>query len=356
MAVQSRYQQGQRWAFKPIIPEFENTLVIGHVTEAHPEWGWNERKFDVYVRYTPAAQDSIPTGYDGAILNMTDADLDRNVTELVESGVELPWWWVYGRRIESEDKAPNTRSTLQCDRLSECLPNVLRSAQQRHEDDQGRAEALRKHREKFPASAPRPVPSKRVAESWERIKAWFAEYAEDKRLSLAPGATDGAIASFEKEIGAKLPEDFKESVRLHDGGGWWIPLYRGELLSLTQILEQWRMYSDWQSKGEYATGDGWRADDIKGPIKPIFWNKKRIYVTDNSGDHNVLDLDPPPEGKYGQVIHHSHEVGPTEVLAESWAGFLARIVEDLETGKVVYVEHDNSLESLEEMEREVSAD
>ncbi len=143
---------------------------------------------------TPAAKESIPTGYDGTVLNMSDADLDHNVTELVENGVELPWW-AYGRQIESEDKAPDTRGTLQCDKLSECLPHVFRSTQQRNEDDQRRAEALRKHREKFPTTAPRPAPSGSVAESWERIKAWFAEYAEDKRLTLATRGNDYFFAA-----------------------------------------------------------------------------------------------------------------------------------------------------------------
>ena len=157
---------------------------------------------------------------------------------------------------------------------------------------------------------------------------------------------------FEKEIDARLPDDFKESLRIHDGGGWWVPWRHGDLLSLEQILEQWKMYSDWQAKGEYATGgDNWRADNIKGPIKRVFWNKKRIYVTDNSGDHLTLDLDPPADGTYGQVIDHSHEVGPMEVVATGWGEFLRNLVEDLESGKYVYLKHEGSLELVEEVER-----
>jgi len=151
-----------------------------------------------------------------------------------------------------------------------------------------------------------------------------------------------------------LPDDFKESVRVHDGGGWSEPCRHGELLSLEGILDQWKMYSDWQAKGEYSTGDDWMPRDVKGPIKPVFWNKRRIYVTDNSGDHLTLDLDPPAGGSYGQVLDHCHEVGPREVLARGWGEFLKILVEDLESGKYVYLKHVGDIELVEQLERELA--
>ena len=56
-------------------------------------------------------------------------------------------------------------------------------------------------------------------------------------------------------------------------------------------------------------------------------------MTDNSGDHWTLDLDPPEDGAYGQILDHSHEVGPTQVLARSWTELLSQLVVDLENGK-----------------------
>jgi cell wall assembly regulator SMI1 len=82
---------------------------------------------------------------------------------------------------------------------------------------------------------------------------------------------------------------------------------------------------------------------IDGPIKPIFWNTKRIFVTDSSGDHLTLDLDPPEEGHYGQVLDHRHEVGPRSVLAPSWSAFLSQLADDLEAGKYIYVEEENTV-------------
>jgi cell wall assembly regulator SMI1 len=350
MESQPKYQKGQRWEFQHDFPEFETTFVIGWVIEAHPEWGsdWEERRYEVYIRYNPSCGKWIPPGMDGVVLTLTGMKLDGCVTKLLESGVELPWWWKYGRPCESESDVP--KATYGGADIKD-LPILLRCAKEQKVNARMQEEALRKHREKF-ASSTKPKPSRSVAESWQRIESWYAENAYSLSNELGPGASAKAIEQFQQEIGAKLPEDFTESVQIHDGGGWWVPWRYGDLLSLHQILEQWKMYCDWQAKGEYATGgEDWMAEDIKGPIKPVFWNKKRIYVTDNSGNHLTLDLDPPPDGVYGQVVDHSHEVGPTEVVASGWGEFLRNLVEDLESGKYVYLEHVGDLELVEDLER-----
>jgi hypothetical protein len=149
MAEATRYHKGQRWGFKPLVTGFEDTLVIGGVREAHPEWGDEERTYNVYVRYNTAAKGSIPADYDGVILSLTDAGMDRSVTHLVESGVELPWWWISGRRFDSPEKAPSGRGVLSCDCVSDVLPHSLTGAQQRLDQIQATEESLRKHREQY---------------------------------------------------------------------------------------------------------------------------------------------------------------------------------------------------------------
>jgi cell wall assembly regulator SMI1 len=349
MAKRSKYKLGQRWTFKGGIPAFEDTLVIGWVVEAHPEWGEKERTFDVYVRFSQSAKEHIPQDFDGIILRMTDAGLDRSVTKLVESGVELPWWWRYGRRFKREKDAPNTTGRLSCDSVGSILRAEYDRAVRRAEEIRDRAEALRKHEEKYGKLKKKPKPSKSVKESWKRIETWYAEHGPGRPSDLAKGATSASIKAFEKEIGATLPNDFKESVRIHDGSGWWVPPRHGELLSLELMLKQWRMYSEWKAKGDYAVegGESWKPTDLKGPVKRVFWNQTRIHVSDNSGDHLTLDLDPPPKGKYGQVIHHSHEVGPTRVVAPSWTEFLSDLAVDLESGKFIYFEPTSEVDLLE---------
>lgn len=354
MAELIRYQQGQRWELNSPVAGFEYTLVIGSVYEPHPDWRQNERSYTVYVRYSLAVKESLPAYSDGVILSLNDAGMDRSVTVLVESGVELPWWWVYGRRFESREKAPSGRGSLLCDHVSGVLAGLLAGAQQRLVQIRATKASLSKHREKYGRRTSPPQPSQSVAESWQRIKAWYAENSLELTTDLGSGASETEIEVFEREIGAKLPDDFKESVRIHNGGDWWVPWRYGDLLSLEKILTEWRMYSDWQTQGKYALDNGvWIPHDISGPIKPVFWNKRRIYISDNSGDHLTLDLDPPADGIYGQVLDHSHEVGPRNVVACGWGEFLKLLVDDLESGKYIYIEHEGSLEPVERVEREL---
>ena len=280
----------------------------------------------VYVRYRPS--ESLPPNKDGEVLELTKAGLDRNVTELAESGVKLPWWWPLGVRCASKKDSPGSISVCSCNGLIQnSLPGLYQCVQQVQAYERQRTQARKQKREIKKRGPARP--SKSIAESWERIRAFYPDQI------LNPGATPAAIAAFEEAIGPALPDDFKESFRLHDGGdNFWFTQTSGEFLSLAGILKQWKRYRQAQRKGEYATDtEDWETSDIEGPIKPIFWNTKRIPVTDNSGDHWTLDLDPPEDGAYGQILDHSHEVGPTQVLARSWTELLSQLVVDLENGK-----------------------
>jgi hypothetical protein len=58
-----------------------------------------------------------------------------------------------------------------------------------------------------------------VAESWRRIEAWMSRHCPEVVVSLLPGASERDIARFEEAIGRPLPEDVKESYRIHDGLG-----------------------------------------------------------------------------------------------------------------------------------------
>src|SRR4051812_14658163 len=56
-----------------------------------------------------------------------------------------------------------------------------------------------------------------VAESWRRIEAWLDEHLPDVRATLRPGVTEKDLAKFEKLVGRTLPDDVRESWRIHDG-------------------------------------------------------------------------------------------------------------------------------------------
>jgi cell wall assembly regulator SMI1 len=160
---------------------------------------------------------------------------------------------------------------------------------------------------------------------------------------MAKGASQRRLAAFEKRLGLLLPDDIRESYSLHNGTAGTIGLlYFGDVMSLEGIEARWNRYGMWQQDNGYGLGEGWRPDEIKGPIKPIWWSPLRIPVTDTP-DPVMIDLDPGKGGVRGQVIKFSHEIGPTQVLAPSWSEWLKGIADQLEAGQFVYLEAERTV-------------
>ena len=53
--------------------------------------------------------------------------------------------------------------------------------------------------------------------TWQRIETWLVQNAPQIMQGLAPGATEEEIAAAEKIPGVALPEEVRDSYRIHDG-------------------------------------------------------------------------------------------------------------------------------------------
>ena len=183
----SPYKAGQRWKFKTDVAEFEDSLVIGRI---------DGRNYDVYVRYMPS--ESLPPNKDGEVLQLTKAGLDRNVTELVASGVKLPWWWVLGVRCASKKDAPDTMNVALCDGLiQDSLRALYLSLQQEQEFEGQRTQAIKQAKREIKKRGPA-RPSKSIPESWERIRAFYPQQI------LNPGTTPAAEAGWAGWTGSRI--------------------------------------------------------------------------------------------------------------------------------------------------------
>lgn len=275
------FKKGQRWEFSSDVAEFEAHLVIWREDWVHASTG-KEKLFTVFVPFSGAGRKVLPStgklALEGAFLTMTAPDLDRSVTNLRENEVKLP---------SGQDRLPPWSCTV----LRETLPKRFEALRSLLDDEQKRHAAMQRTMSELRKAGP-PKRSNSIAESWSRIAEFLKNIEEG--FSVNKGASPTDIDRLETLIGAQLPRSYAND------------------------------------------SSDWKVRDCHGPIKPIFWSAKRIPVTDNSGDHLILDLDPPADGVNGQVIHHSHEVGPLQVLASSWADFLANLVDDLESGKYYY--------------------
>lgn len=177
-----------------------------------------------------------------------------------------------------------------------------------------------------------------IASAWRRIAAWHKAYTPAGTLTLSPGASEEEITAFEREVGFRLPDDLRASFALHNGSEDTFLLWHGELLSLEQILRQRREYLRWQEQDGWGVGKQYETEDVEEPIKPIWWSPLRLPLTDNSGDHGIADFDPAEGGQRGQIIEHSHETGPSRVLARTFGEWLLVIAGGLEGGQYIYDE------------------
>jgi cell wall assembly regulator SMI1 len=173
---------------------------------------------------------------------------------------------------------------------------------------------------------------------WLRIEAVLRASAPDLYAALAKAAPAQAIAAVEDRIGLTVPEDVRASYAVHDGSGeaCILPQIYGPqwmngvaLLALDEVVrdaQMWRAFRFDETNHSRARPDG--------PIRRNWWNRRWVPVTWDGGDHLCLDFDPAPGGVCGQVICFSHEIGPVNVVADSWKSYLERVATDLETGRL----------------------
>jgi cell wall assembly regulator SMI1 len=176
-----------------------------------------------------------------------------------------------------------------------------------------------------------------IERTWGRILAWHRVNGATK-FELAEGASAEAIARVEKEMGVALPEDVRISWELHDGGkteSAWI-LSHGDLLSIERIGALWSINREMQDDDGWGLGDDYRPERRDPRMKPIWWSKARIPLTDNGGNGLHVDLDPTFAGTRGQILEMDHEIGPERVLAPSWSRFLETWADELEAGEYAY--------------------
>lgn len=141
-----------------------------------------------------------------------------------------------------------------------------------------------------------------VKESWDNIAA---------AVAANPPATDEDIARVEQRIGATLPADVAQSLRLHNGiteSAMWDafdeeePPFDGWLLSCDEIIAEWEIW-----KGLYDTedwGDSW-------------WTPNLVSMTADGGGNSIV-----VDARTGEVRFMDHEIGVSDVRNGSWASFL----------------------------------
>jgi cell wall assembly regulator SMI1 len=165
-----------------------------------------------------------------------------------------------------------------------------------------------------------------MRKQWGKLEAWLKANNSALLADLNPPISDGDLQALEQQLAVKLPEDFVECLKVHNGqkgrAEW---LFAGsEFLSSKRILDEWLIWKDLFDGGDF---DGAEAEPGAG-IQPAWWSPKWIPFTYNgAGDHLCLDLDPASGGQVGQVITLWHDDGVRKKKADSFAQWFAEFVD-----------------------------
>ncbi|OWB79735.1 hypothetical protein B5S32_g3970 [[Candida] boidinii] len=181
-----------------------------------------------------------------------------------------------------------------------------------------------------------------MGEIWEIFDDWLKENWPQGYNNLSPPATDEEIENLEEKLGVKLPDDFKNSLKCHNGQiGYQSTFKNNEYLSIDKIYHYRKLWKDIKSNGKI---DGLTSKIYDNePISNEWYNINWIPIThDGAGNHYCLDLDPDlnKNGKIGQIITMWHDSDSRSIVSYSFKEFFADFVMDVLDGKTVY-SHDH---------------
>ncbi|ANQ49389.1 molybdenum cofactor biosynthesis protein MoeA [Flammeovirga sp. MY04] len=183
---------------------------------------------------------------------------------------------------------------------------------------------------------------------WSRFEKWLSKNASHLNSELNTNASEVDITKLEKTIGGKLPKDYIEFLKIHNGQerdseGL---IDTEEFLSTDRVIEEWSVWKDLLDKGDFKESE---SEPDEG-IKPDWWNSKWIPITyDGNGNHYCIDIDPSSSGTNGQIIRMWHDSGERELIANSFKEWISNYVNDLEKGKYVYSEDWGGIINKEEL-------
>jgi cell wall assembly regulator SMI1 len=178
-----------------------------------------------------------------------------------------------------------------------------------------------------------------MKEIWESIESKLREIAPEILVSLNKGVTDIEVENLQKLINAKLPKDFIEFYKVHNGQATQSAglIECEELLSFERILGEWLIWKGLLDSNEFESDDEPYISLPEVGIKNNWWNSLWIPITqDGTGDHYCLDLDPTEKGNYGQIIRMRHDDPQRHLEANSFREWITNYKDKLVGGQMVY--------------------
>jgi cell wall assembly regulator SMI1 len=155
-----------------------------------------------------------------------------------------------------------------------------------------------------------------ISDIWKEIESWYQVNSPRLFSYLAPGTSDQTIEKLERLINLSLPDDYKASLKCHNGGSL---INNYMYYSVSEVMEKWKTLKKQLERHAFPEWDSQGEDRIKNQ----WWHPGWIPVADHlSGALICIDLAPGARGQLGQIIEFDYREGPALTDFASFADWM----------------------------------
>ncbi|WP_228062085.1 SMI1/KNR4 family protein [Coleofasciculus sp. LEGE 07081] len=163
---------------------------------------------------------------------------------------------------------------------------------------------------------------------WNDIKEWYTENASSLLENLKDGVSDQELREFEERVGLALPDDYKASLKLHNGD---VYIHDYNYLSLDGVLNRWLRMKKMSEEGGFEGREVFEAGE--GIIQNTWWHPGWIpFAEDGGGNLICIDMAPDADGVVGQILNMELRSGPGVSEYTSFLEYLEHYKDDLYAG------------------------
>lgn len=164
---------------------------------------------------------------------------------------------------------------------------------------------------------------------WHAIEKWYQEHAPRLKSGLAAGVSERTLQEFKTRTHLALPEDYQESLKLHNGD---VPVHDYTYLPLESVLVVWNAMT--QSSKDVKSQKGNISEADRDVIRDVRWHPYWIpFLQDGGGNCICIDMAPGTRGTVGQIINWEQETGPESTPYKSFREWLTTYKDELYQGK-----------------------
>lgn len=178
--------------------------------------------------------------------------------------------------------------------------------------------------------------SEAVRQTWADIEEWYRRNIPSLLTQLEKGATDDELGEFEKQLATSLPEDYKTSLQIHNGGS---RIHNYSYLSTSESVNSWTLMKNLKAEGKF---DDWGPEDDSGEIiQNTWWDLGWIPVAEHEAGTSIcVDMAPGKSGVKGQILRvETTDEGPNPTEYKSFLQWLKAYKDDLYNDRYQISEH-----------------